>query len=78
MVLVPMIICQTEFLYPHGCCILAFELLLAIGLRLSYSIRGAYDKQDKENELMRSNQLEKLDFLTVYRYAESVIVSIEM
>ena len=80
-VLVPMIICQTEFLYPHGCCILAFELLLAIGLRLyrSYSIRGVYDKQDKANEWMRStNQLEKLDFLTVYRYAGSTMVLIEM
>lgn len=72
-ILIPMVICQTEFLYSYGYQLLAFQLLLAIGLRVR---RTCLSEVVDEKNVKSLQQPEKLEFLTVYRSTVSFLTFI--
>ena len=58
----PMVLCQTNFLYPWGVSLLVLEGVLVALSSIYYS-----EPDERQNSILKSTKPTKLDFLTAYR-----------
>jgi phosphatidylinositol glycan class W len=66
-VLLPMAICQTEFLLPYGVIYLSFELLLGFVLHIYRWTVHEIRQEDDSSTLPQASPSSKMEFLTFYR-----------